>query len=70
MADVSSEMVNWVRIGRLKKRSGGMSGMTGKVGKVGAVVVAVVVPKARCFFLGRTSSAGDSLAFGLVGSVV
>ena len=34
-----------------------------KIGGVMAVVEEVVVPMARCFFLGRASSVGDSLAF-------
>ena len=41
-----------------------------KIGGVVAVVEKVVVPMARCFFLGRASSLGDSLAFGRVDSVV
>ena len=41
-----------------------------KIGGVVAVVEEVVVPMARCVFLGRASSVGDSLAFGRVDSVV
>ena len=43
--------------------------MTGKAGVVVAGVEGGVVPRARCFFFGRTSSVRDLLALGRPGSV-